>query len=207
MLRKDGFLVLVSLVLSAVSANAVIITIEVTAEISQVGDRNGLFVGNIQVGDQLVLTYSYNSETPDSSPMDQIGKYSQVSPCGVVVTVGNYVFRSNQENLDYHLSATLGHDYHTYFVMSRKNLMPEGLPSLEYFITWQLNDYSKTALEDDSLPLIPPNLNDWNQDLQVRLDGLREFHIFADTISVRAIPEPFSIALLGIGGMFLRRRF
>jgi hypothetical protein len=56
------------LVFSAGPARAALITIEITAEIDSVSDPYGHLEGNINVGDIITGTYTYESTTPDTNP-------------------------------------------------------------------------------------------------------------------------------------------
>ena len=76
-------------------------------------------------------------------------------------------------------------------------------------ISWQLDDYSATALSSDDLPITPPVLVDWPDTwAHLTIFGYcNSYFLRAEVTS--AIPEPATILLLTLGSLFLtnRRRY
>jgi hypothetical protein len=77
-------------------------------------------------------------------------------------------------------------------------------------ISWQLDDYSGMALSSDALPTTAPVLSDWPDTFDhLYIHGQSfgsSFFIRAPVTSAELVPEPATIALLALGGLFLRKR-
>lgn len=97
--------IICALSFSARPAQATLITIEITAEVDSVDDPSGYLEGNISAGDTITGTYTYESTTPDSSPLDPIvgHYYHYSSPSGISLTVGAFDFRTDPSNVYFHV--------------------------------------------------------------------------------------------------------
>jgi len=195
------------LALSALPAEAALITIEITAEVDSVLDGAGLLEGRINVGDIITGTYTYDSDTPDSSFEATIGHYwHSASPCGISLTVGGFDFRTNPDEVLFLMSilnnTRLGTD--VYVVSSYHNLRLSNGVFIEY-ISWLLEDPTATALSSDALPTTPPVLDDWQLNY-LRFGDLRPGYFGIEAHVTSAVPEPATILLFALGGLLLRKR-
>ena len=99
-----------------------------------------------------------------------------------------------------------GEDY--YGIISYNNLpVSDGL--LMENISWQLIDFSGTALDSTELPSTAPVLSDWDY-FSFHIRGIADtiekktFDISLEVTSVELVPEPATLLLFGLGSLFLR---
>ena len=142
---------------------AEVITINLSAEITQLDDRDGMLNGQLNVGDSISGSYTYDSATPDSSSNPSVGVYWHDSrPYGITLTAGGFVFQSDPCNVEFLVEMV--NDYpgrDNYLIRSYNNLpLSEGI-CVEH-IAWQLNDGLGNAVSSDALPTSPPVLDDWS---------------------------------------------
>jgi len=188
-------------------ARGELITIEIEAVVDTVeddGPGDGYLNGQINPGDIITGYYCYESTTPDSNPFDSVGDYWHYSsPYGIFLSVGGFNFQTDPDNVQFLVEIVndnAGLD--AYVVHSYNNLSISGGTIVEH-ISWQLDDSTQMVLTDTILPTIAPNLDDW-QSNHLCIAGERTFGIWAHVTS--AVPEPATILLLGLGGLFLRKR-
>ena len=190
------------------SLRAELITIHLTAEVIYVNDIANLLEGNVSLGDIITGSYSYDSDTLDSSPLDSVGAYEHYTPpYGINLSVGGFVFQTNPENVDFLVGIGNNHMYSSwdnYSVTSYKNLpLYEGVNV--QLIGWGLEDPSGTALSGDTLPTTPPVLEDWGINyLRITFGYRGNSNIQARVTS--AVPEPTTVLLLTLGSLVLTRR-
>ena len=214
-MRKILFLLIV---LSAgVCGHAQIITIAIEATVRQVDDDAGLLEGAIAIDDIITGTYTYNTDTPDTHPSSTVADYEYYeSPYGTDLLCNGLEFKTDPDNVDFLLKIINDKDYgygdeDLYLFISRNNLPLLSGIGIQY-ISWQLNDYSGTAISSTALPAIAPILTDWilPVGLWVRSekigDNYNQFYIYADVTSAEIIPEPGTLILLGAGMLLLRKR-
>ena len=208
---KISAVVFVILALSCSNLRATIITINLTAEVTQVDDLAGeLLEGQVNVGDTITGSYTYDSTTPDSSPSETVGSYWHLSsPCGISLSVGGFVFQTDSDNVYFLvqiLNDHLGND--GYLLRSYYNLPLSNGVWVEH-ISWQLDDYTATALSSTDLPTTPPVLEDWAYSpaqLGIKLGSKGYAGLYGEVTSVELVPEPGTVFLLGLGGLALIRR-
>jgi len=192
------------------SLRATIITINLTAEVTQVDDISGLLEGNVNVGDTITGSYTYDSTTPDSNPSETVGDYRYFSaPYGVTLSAGGFVFKTDPSSVYFCVEVGNNHLYQTwdhYLFRSYNNLtLSNGV--LVDVIDWQLYDDSGTALLSDELPTTPPILEQWQSyvyGLRITYGDRGYSSISADVTS--AVPEPGTVFLLGLGCLVLSRK-
>jgi hypothetical protein len=181
------------LVLGVVEAD--IITVQVTAEITQFEDNGGYFDGSISVGTLLTMTYSYDTEVSGIAVSSGL-EYEQFAPNLINISIGNYEFQNSGSFFLYIENGVI--DQFQLGATVESGSLPESNLSM------MLYDTDGTALSTDLLPEINYNLNDW-YGFDIDIDGGREFSIEMDIKSISIIPEPATIFILSIGGLFVRR--
>lgn len=197
-------------VLSAGNLWGETITINLTAEIVGIDDRDGLLEGRISVGDIITGSYTYDSDTPDTNPLSEVGDYWHASsPYGVILTTGEFVFQTDPENVNFVLEVGNNHLYSSwdhYLFRSYNNLALSNDVVVD-LIDWQLYDDSGSVLSSDALPTIPPDLEHWHHygaRLHIALGYKSSSHISATVTS--AVPEPATFLLFGLGALALLRK-
>jgi hypothetical protein len=190
----------------ALPANGYPVTIYIEAVVDTVQDSGNYLEGKISAGNLITGYYIYESTTPDSSPADPVvGHYYHYSPpAGISLTVGGFDFKTDPANVDFLVGIvnnnTSGHDI--YWIHSYNNIDLSNETSVDS-ISWQLNDPTGTVFSSDTLPVTPPFLDNWQTNI-LNISGDRTFGIWAHVTS--AVPEPVTIVLFGIGGLFLIKR-
>jgi len=202
--------VFVILALSCNSLRATIITIELTAEIAEVDDLGGLLEGNVNVGDTITGSYTYDSTTLDSSPSETVGSYEHFnSPYGISLSVGGFVFETNPDNVYFLVQILNDHLGEDGYLLRSYNNLPLSNGVWVDHISWHLVDYSATALSSDELPTAPPVLEDWAYSpaqLGLEFGSKGGSGIYGEVTSVDIVPEPGTVFLLGLGSLALIRR-
>ena len=198
---------------------AEIIAINLTAEITGLEDPCALLNGQLAPDDIITGSYTYNSDTPDTNPYILQGFYEYFSPpYGITLYGGGFVFQTDPENVEFLVE--IGNNHYgsddSYFLSSYNNVpLHNGI--YVNGISWQLTDYSGTALSSVALPTTPPVLEDWtHHSLNFNFlhitggipdgHGSPSFGIGAEVTSVALVPEPATVLLLALGGLALRRK-
>lgn len=188
--------------------HANLITIQIEAVVDSVQDYGNYLEGQISPGDIITGFYTYESTTPDSSPLDPVvGHYYHYSPpAGVLLAVSGFEFRTDPASVVFEMliinDNPSGHDIYAFG--SFNNLPLSNGASVDR-ISWQLNDPSGSVFSSDALPTTAPVLEDWQSIYGLILDGQRGGYIINAHVT-SAIPEPSTILLLGLGGLVLRKR-
>ena len=211
MIKKAELFTALFVVLGLWTGNlrAEIVTIYLTAEVTYVDDLADLLEGKINLGDTITGSYSYDSDTPDTIPLDTVGNYWHYNaPYGFNLSTDSLVFQTDPDNVHFLVGIFNNHNIPPpdgYLLRSYSNL-PLSNGVLVDHISWQLDDDSGTALSSDALPTTPPVLEDWGFDW-----GLRITFGFKGSSKIRAevtsaIPEPATVLLLALGGLLLTRQ-
>lgn len=196
------------LALGAANVRAEIVTIKLEGELTYVDPYLTWLNENFTVGDVITGTYVYDTATPDTSGSSRSGHYWYYSePYGLSLSSGGYVFRTDPSNVEF-LIAVLNRDADDgYLLRSYNNLaLPDDV--IVDHISWQLNDYSGTALSSDALLATPLILEDWESiyGLMVTFGYKGGWGIRAEVTSVELIPEPATVFLLGFGALMLLKQ-
>jgi hypothetical protein len=204
------------LILCAFSLNssASLITISITAQVTGVSDSYNLLEGKVEVNDIITGTYTYDTSTEDTNPAFEYGDYWHYSsPCGLELTAGGFLFKTDSNNIKFLIGAANNYQGYQdgYLVRSYNNLFLYDGVDVDH-ISWQLDDYSGTALSSTDLPITAPILSDWDYNNLV-ITGItvppgykKTFGIGAEVISAVLIPEPVSLLLFGFGLLLLRKQ-
>jgi hypothetical protein len=195
------------LVLCPSLAEATLITIEIEGVVDYVGDPDGYLEGKIKPGDTITGFYTYESTIPDSNPSVIGGRYEHhTPPHGIFLRVGGFDFQTDLTSVDFLVEIVNGYPPDDdYFVLSRYNI-PLSNGTLVDSISWWLYDLTGSALSSDALPTTTPVLSDWQTNVLIISGEPRgkAFGINAHVTS--AVPEPTTILLFVLGGLFLRNR-
>jgi parallel beta helix pectate lyase-like protein/disaggregatase-related protein len=91
---------LLGLAVWAVPCDARLVTVAITAEVIEVQDETGLLKGEVQVGDAINGTYSYDTSAPNVSHARYGGRYEFSSaPCGIVLEIGDGTFQTDPNDV------------------------------------------------------------------------------------------------------------
>jgi hypothetical protein len=196
---------------------AELIKIGFVAQIDNVSDIDNLLQNKVHAGDSVTGFYILDSATPNSNTDNQ-GTYLYASaPYGISARVGSLIFQTDPTNVDFRINVLNNYyeqgDWLKLFSYNNVRIADNIKVN---FIGWQLNDYYGNALTNTNLPLTPPTILQWNNDqiLSIR-GGIFEtspdcddptFIINSHVISAYAIPEPVTLATMGVGGLLMSRR-
>jgi len=205
--RILGLLVMGGVLLACVRpVNAELITIQIEAVVDTVEDEGNYLEGQILPGNIITGYYTYESTTLDSNPSTSVGHYWQYAPpCGIFLSVSGFDFETDLSDVNFLVgignSDIPTHDI--YWIRSYNNIsLSSG--ALVDGISWQLDDYTGNSLSSDVLPTTAPMLTDWQYN-HLRLDGPK-LNFIIDAHVTAAIPEPGTMLILCLGGLFLRKK-
>ena len=158
---RRALVFLCTLVLFAAGANradAQDVTINFSGTITQ---SEGWPLGDIPVGTPFSGSYTFSLNTPNEGGIANVGDYWHRAPqYGVVVRIGQRVFRTDPAAAEFLVE--LVNDYYgmdNYLFRSYRNLPVDDVP-VEH-ISWQLDDYSQSALSSVALSATPPTPSQW----------------------------------------------
>jgi hypothetical protein len=152
--------------LLAGSATAEIVTMNFSAEITNIDYHRGMSDSGILIAAVLTGSYTYDTETPDSNPLSTVGDYWHYAPpYGISISVGDYNFRTDPCNLNFLIEICNNHSVgHDAFVMRSYAGM---IVQHDFYMNsrggfdWQLDDDSGTAVDNTDLTRTPIDPNDW----------------------------------------------
>ena len=175
-----------------------IVTVQVTAEITQFEDNGNYFDDSVSVGSILTLTYNYNTETQVEGDFPNVnGYYTQTSDKDINVAVGNYSFERKSDSV-YQIEISNQPANDMYSVYS------EMIPSTDLFVNLQVS-YDSSFFDSTELPSVAPDIS-LMESGRIQLMERGVFEIRATPISAQVIPEPTTLLTLGLGGLIVRIR-
>lgn len=164
------YLFTASFILVSTLALADPVTVNLSATVTSVFDAQGYLHGAIQRGTLVTGSYTFESTTPDSVPLDPLdGAYHcNSAPCGFTLSSGGFHFMTNPNNVDFTIyTANFSLDFLGFY--SLRNIFDvtaadPRFPSdtLSSFIVWALRDDTARALTSDALPQGAPIPNAWD---------------------------------------------
>ena len=156
-----------------------LITVDIAFQVTEVSDAENLLGGTIIAGMHGTGSYTYDAGVEDGNALTTVGDYtSTIAPCGIFLTLGALQFQTDLGNVNFLLEVCNDHTgSDNYLLRSYNNLDMSNDVAVDH-IAWQLDDTSQAALDGIGLPLIPPELEDWEQ-------------IFALTVEGSLIEDPF----------------
>jgi len=204
-----ALLVILGVACSAGPAQGAIITIAIEGVVDYAYDPHGFLGADIEVGDLITGTYTYHTDTADSSPIEGYAAYWYYdAPGSISLSVKGVEFKTDPTNVDYRIAISDGYQSRDiYSVRSRNNLpLASGIVVDEVY--WVLEDSGQTAISSDALPTKAPILDDWmfNRVMINGPDRGLSFGITGHVTSAVVLPEPATVLLLVAGAVLLRKR-
>lgn len=163
--RNLAISLVASLCIETTPANARPLTVEFAGQITSYSfATDDPFDGDVQIGDFFVGRYTFESDLPDLVPSPTSGSYQNPfrAPYGITLSFGGQTFRANTIsevlviNDFFHPAFSELIDTFTVGAKQRKGNDPNGETLFQ--IGFVLVDSTGTALLNDSLPLSPPTL-------------------------------------------------
>lgn len=132
--------------------------------------------------------YIFETSALDSNPDTTVGDYQYTnSALGIVVKVGNYVFRTNPQHVDFLIEVVNRPDGDNYLLRSYNNVCSQ--PLMVDHIAWQLDDPAGLALTNQALPLVTPTLGNWQSVFGLTISGgCNSFFLRGNVSSVAEAP-------------------
>lgn len=138
--------------------------------ISEVGDLGFVLDGSITNAGAFEGFYIFDSTAADSNTDPTVGDYWFTnSTFGVVLKVGNYVFRTNPRHVNFLIEVVNRPGSDNYLFRSYNNVCSQ--PVIVDHIAWQLDDSTGAALTNAFLPLTPPALAAWQSVFGLTVTG------------------------------------
>lgn len=204
-------------------ASATILTVEVAGVVDSVWTDGGLALdGSVNIGSIMTGSTTYDTETPDLSPIPENGKYALLS---ISMTIGNYTFMHDLTSSDPFFYVFTGDPGYSVSTVSRFDgtVYLDGTPYSYEDIDWSIRSLDLMNLFTNSGEYIPtdalPDTSSW-PDLSI-FDVVREFEvafhksysygdgdfvICGEITSLDVVPEPATVLLLGLGCLALLRK-
>lgn len=152
------------------------VTMQLVAVIATVSDSDNLLGGNIEVGDNILGTYTYDLTTVDDNTIVTVGDYRHdSSPYGIFLSINGIEFRTDLNNVDFLLELVNDHGVtprDNYLLRSYNNAVVSINLSVDH-ISWQLDDPDAEALTSTDLTSEPPVLADWTSTFGLTITGFQ----------------------------------
>ena len=190
--------------LTALTANAGLVTVDFSGTITKIDDPNGVISGT-QIGDSFTGTLIYDTSLPSDNPGGDPAYYTYLpgttppfaAPLGLTITVGSYTFSPHYTGLmQIQVLNDVGGSYPDAF--SAENDVTVGTSySLLGFV---VGDSTGTAFSSTALPT-SFDLGKFDLGEVFLTSGGDAPDIFDGTVNVgpAAVPEPTSVTLLALG--------
>ena len=150
------YLFLFAMVGGFLAARAAVRNFTFEGQVTYVTDFGFELDGSVTNGSPVKGFYIYDDSVADQNTDSTVGDYHYTNGVsGMTVRVGNYVFRTNPDHVDF-LLEVVNRDRDSYLIRSYHNVTSTGLRIDE--MAWQLDDASGTALTSDAIPRSAPNL-------------------------------------------------
>jgi len=204
-----ALLVILGVACSAGPAQGAIITIAIEGVVDYAYDPHGFLGADIEVGDLITGTYTYHTDTADSSPIEGYAAYWYYdAPGSIYLSVKGVEFKTDPASVDYGIAISDGYLSRDIYAVGSSNNLPlvSGIPVEDVY--WLLEDPGLTALSSDALPTRAPLLDDWLVN-EVMINGPGRglsFSITGHVTSAVVLPEPATVFLLVAGAVLLRKR-
>jgi len=201
--------VVVALALCAGKARSEIVTIRIEGEVSNVDRYSTLLNDLFTVGDPVSGEYVYEADPGPGNTRTGVSDYwFRSEPYGINLTVGEFTIQSDHDNLEFLIEILNDWTGDDGYVVRSYNNLPLSTGLEVYHISWELDDYTATALSGTSLLAEAPVLENWvDRGLNVELGYKGSLSLGIEVAHVMVIPEPTTCLLLACGSIvFLRRR-
>lgn len=174
------------------------VTWQFTGEITRVSDPLNLLGGGVEVGSPFSGSYTFESSIPDSQPDPRQGIYNGavVDVSGIVGVVpfsGPHASRVNRFRID---DATGGFERDHYALQVGITFVGQTLD----FELFMVGGHT-SALLNDALPILPPDLNLFEFRGLGISDTLEQVPILIDATLTSVVPEPTMIVMLLVGAV------
>jgi hypothetical protein len=190
---------LVGVLIAAVTSRAGTATFGFQATVAEVRDLNLLLGGAVHEGDTITGTFTFNTAAVDKVQFANLGSYDFTSGLGVAIKAGGLSFRSDPNNVRFHLEIGRGDQNASghpdrFLFRSYNNLALNATTSVDH-IAWQIEDATATAISSAKLPTINANLSQWNSvhglTIQGRgsADGQPDYFIRAHLFKIYSVPN------------------
>lgn len=138
-------------------ASAQTVTIKLEATVTYIADRDNMLGGQVQIGDRITGTYSYDLSTPDSNGLSTVGDYYS-STGGFDLMLNGQPYRTSQ-GVPYAFLVEMVNNHYgfdNYLLRSYAN-QPNAWGGVQH-VSWQLDDPTMTALSSEALLTGPPDV-------------------------------------------------
>ena len=209
--RVNHFLIFCSIVLSYLYlpmqiCNARLITVEFTAEVTEVYDN--IFEEEVNIGDIITGTYTYDISMPDMYPERTTEALYEFTspPSGIVIQIGGFTIQTDPNNVEFTIEIMKalgagGQPIDKLEIYSLQNIMigSEILPDIiSIHLENTTSSYPMIGNLSDTLPACTPTLSDWmEKDIEFsgstgsdRYGNGKGFSIKARLISATLISDP-----------------
>lgn len=153
----------------------------------QVTSTSGSPFPDIHAGSTISGCYTINGSTPNTGQIAQSGVYQHsTAPYGTVMQIESNNFQTNRADASFLVNVV--NDYYgqdNYSFGSYNNLPTKAVPVS--YISWQLDDYTQSAVSSVALPTTPLQLSAWTQTVGLQIAGqYNNWYIFGELSSVVA---------------------
>ena len=160
------------------------------AHVDNVYDPGEALGGGIGVDDLLRGTITYDADMANTDPRPDVGRYSHhQAPFGISIEGGPFIFQTDPTRVDF--SIVVSNDRgvpprDSYVVTSSNNLPLQNGASVSR-ISWELVDETHRALSSAALPSTPPDLDKWQSEFGLTIEGRStvEFIIRAHVVEAK----------------------